>query len=223
MAAGAAASAAAMLQQDYRTVAVRLDREVAFRAAEAALLDGEAELQGGWSSGDAGFTTQWPASGLCGEGKRQHHCTPAPGQVPRWKPWLVPAFPLMGGLASRGDIGAAFGTITGATVPVIPPEMGGGLAPPRYLIERLGAAPAGYPPGSVRFRITALGSGRVAGGGAGAGPTAASIAAPTARAVLQSEWVASARPLEIAAASGPPSGPPSGRVAWRELIPEPRR
>ncbi|MGY8523809.1 pilus assembly PilX family protein [Paracidovorax citrulli] len=220
MAAGAAASAAAMLQQDYRTIAVRLDREVAFRAAEAALLDGEAELQRGWSSGGTGFSTQWPAPGLCGQGPRRHHCTPAAGQVPRWGPWLVPAFAPVEGLASRGSPGAGFGTITGATFPAIPPEMGGGLAPPRYLIERLGAAPASYPAGSVRFRITAIASGRVAGAGAGpAGAESGPIAAPTARAILQSEWVASARPPDIAAASAPPSG----RVAWRELIPEPAR
>ncbi|MBY4898164.1 pilus assembly protein [Cupriavidus sp. AU9028] len=203
IAAGAAASALSLLQQGYRSVGLQLDREVAFRAAEAALLDGQAELLALASGKNHEAGRQWPAPGACGAGARRHHCTPAPGRPAAWAPWMTPTG---GTVALAAGIGTAFGAVTGAVVPTIAPDMGGPLVPPRYLIEHLGDAPAPYPAGAQRYRITALGFGRSPG----------RTVAPVARVVLQSEWIGS-----IPQAPGATLDRTSRRIAWRELIPEP--
>lgn len=197
-----------LLMAGHQAVGQRLEREIAFRGAEVALLDGENHLAR-TTAATAGTAASaataladdrlaaWPAPGRCGTQAQRGLCSPVAGQLPPWQVWMDGALP-----ADR--IGVPVGNVTGATLPVIPPEMAGATTVPRYLIERLplkgpgASAPAGVPP--RRYRITALGQGRD----------------PAVRVVLQTEWIDAAPPSKAA------SQPARGRVqrlGWRELVP----
>jgi Tfp pilus assembly protein PilX len=149
----AAISAAAMhLLLAGRTMTSQwLDREIAFRAAEVALLDAEADLIAATTDHGSARLASWPQPGACGTGPQQGLCR-ADGDVSAWLPWLS-------GDAPNGT-GIALGAFTGATMPALPDGVIGATTPPRYLIEVLengtGMLAGMWP----RFRITALGLGR---------------------------------------------------------------
>ncbi|XQU68370.1 Pilus assembly protein [Cupriavidus sp. H18C1] len=144
----------------------------------------------------------WPAPGHCGTQAQRGLCSPAPGRPPAWRAWMDQAPPAHG-------IGVPVGNVTGATLPIIPPDMAGATTVPRYLIERLppkntgGSAPAGMP--AQRYRITALGQGRD----------------PAARVVLQTEWIDAegSDPSSRRAAASHPEAARVRRLGWRELVP----
>lgn len=134
--------------------AQQLDREIAFRSAEAALLDAEADLLAAITS-DGDRLAHWPAPGTCASGAQSGLCR-ADGDRSAWLAWI------------DGDVtnsvGVALGTFTGASLPTLPDDVIGATALSRYVIEILddrseqGAEQvAGMWP---RFRITALGMGR---------------------------------------------------------------
>ncbi|MGO4325613.1 hypothetical protein AB4Z48_07300 [Cupriavidus sp. 2TAF22] len=142
----------------------QLDREIAFRAAETGLLDAEADLLQALRAGNAGADARlgtWPPAGQCGQGPRLGLCRPGVGLPPAWDDWLD---------ARGADVatGVAMGAFTGTTLPVLPPDVAGANALPRYVVELLHERPAGewltpgYASGGprLRFRITALGAGR---------------------------------------------------------------
>ncbi|KAI3590115.1 Type IV fimbrial biogenesis protein PilX [Cupriavidus sp. U2] len=128
-----------------------LDREIAFRAAEAALHDAEADLIAAIASGSARLAS-WPAPGTCADGAQGGICM-ADGDHRVWQAWLDGD---VGGAAAI--IGVALGTFTGAQLPVLPAAVIGATTLPRYLIEIRDDPPAaGMWP---RMRIVALGMGR---------------------------------------------------------------
>lgn len=140
----------------------RLDREIAFRAAEVALLDAEAELLAAAAGRDDGVRLgNWPAPGACGTGAQLGLCRPAPDMAPVWHAWLR-------GDGRPGDIGVPLGTFTGARLPPLPEGAAGTVVLPRYVVELTSQRPAGerldvgggesvrHP----RLRITAMGQGR---------------------------------------------------------------
>ena len=183
------------------TVSLRLEREVAFRHAEAALIDAEADLLASLAGTPSGRLSPLPAAGACGRAAQQGICTPAAQIEPPWVSWLAPTVPATAGPA------VDFGAFTGSRAPAIPADMGGATQPPRYLIEPL-PLPTGAP--SRTFRITALGQGRD----------------PAVRVVLQTHWVApaSATPVPLAGTAYEVTDDGSrriGRVGWRELVPVP--
>ncbi|QYY32360.1 MULTISPECIES: pilus assembly PilX family protein [Cupriavidus] len=137
---------------------LQLDREIAFRAAEVALLDGEADLMAAMAgNGPPDRLDPVPASGACGRGMQAGICVPATGSLPVWQAWLS-------GTASADDIGVPFGTFTGKTMPVLPQGIAGTTIPPRYIAEWVGdgAAPMEYGRQTAmpRLRVTAIGFGR---------------------------------------------------------------
>lgn len=125
-----------------------LDREIAFRAAEAALLDAEADILAAIrTEGDR--LAAWPAPGTCADGAQRGLCM-ADGDRRVWQRWLD-------GEAAP-ELGVALGTFTGARLPPLPDGVVGATALPRYLIEIRDEPPA---PGMwPRMRIVALGAGR---------------------------------------------------------------
>ena len=125
-----------------------LDREIAFRAAEAALRDAEADLLAAIAA-DAERIATWPAAGTCGLGAQRGLCA-ADGDRSAWRAWLDGTAP--------GDLGIPVGTYPGATLPALPDGVIGATVAPRYLIEIMDDPPAsGMWP---RMRIVALGLGR---------------------------------------------------------------
>lgn len=115
-------------------VSHHLDRQIAFRAAEVALLDAEADVIAALSAGNPRMAS-WPAAGA----------TPAP-----WQPWLD-------GDPDALTSASTFGAFTGARMPVLPAGVAGATVPPRYLVEILNDGVPGERP---RFRVTSLGIGR---------------------------------------------------------------
>ena len=96
----------------------QLEQEIAFRAAETALLDAEAELMAALSNGASGVDARlaaWPPPGQCGTGPQRGLCRPAPNMPPPWVGWLD---------SRRADeaTGIAMGTFSGVTLPALPPE-----------------------------------------------------------------------------------------------------
>ncbi len=85
----AASTAAATLQFMLSTrqlATLQLDREIAFRAAEVALLDGEADLLAAAAGGGRPDRLDpLPARGTCGKGMQAGVCMPAPGSMPVWQ------------------------------------------------------------------------------------------------------------------------------------------
>lgn len=158
--------------------AYQLEREIAFRAAEAALLDAEADLLLALRAGATGADPRlaaWPPPGQCAGGAQRGLCRPAPGMPPVWNDWLDARGP-------DAATGIAAGTFTGIALPALPAGVAGAAALPRYVIELLHERPPGawLTPGygdagkntKPRFRITALGAGRD----------------PAVRALLQTEF-----------------------------------
>lgn len=150
-----AACVAAMqfLHASRQLAALQQDREIAFRTAEAALRDAEADLLAAAAS-NPDRLAHWPAPGQCGTQAQRGICRPGDGR-PAWWPWIEGAPP------DRAPA-LPFGTITGARMPVFPGGMAGVTRPPHYLIEVLehpAHALAGVSHWPL-FRITALGQGR---------------------------------------------------------------
>lgn len=124
-----------------------IDREIAMRAAEVALLDAEADVLAALARG-GGRLLQWPAAGSCAEGAARGLCVPGQHAPPIWWRWLD-GQPLAEA--------ATFGAFTGARMPTLPAGVAGATTPPRYVLEPIGEGMPGHPP---RFRVTALGFGR---------------------------------------------------------------
>ncbi|WP_454722415.1 MULTISPECIES: pilus assembly protein [Cupriavidus] len=161
-----------------QVAAYQIEQEIAFRAAETALLDAEADLllalRDGATGNDARLAA-WPPPGRCADGAQRGLCRPAPDMPPVWNDWLDARGP-------DAATGIAAGTFTGAALPALPAGVAGATTLPRYVIELLHARPPGAwltpgygdagQDGAPRFRITALGSGRD----------------PAVRALLQTEF-----------------------------------
>ncbi|WP_029045454.1 pilus assembly protein [Cupriavidus sp. amp6] len=157
-----AAATLQMLMAGRQLTVMQLDREIAFRAAEVALLDGEADLLAAAAGkGQSGRLDPMPEPGHCGTGLQAGICLPAAGGTPVWQPWLLAG-------ADADAVGVPLGRFTGATLPVLPPGTAGTRDLPRYVAELLDQAPAGHAvadspatsqPGP-RIRITAIGFGR---------------------------------------------------------------
>lgn len=132
-------------------VAGHLDRQLAFRAAEVALLDAEADILAALAPGSM-RQAHWLAAEGCGEQAQLGVCRhTTDGTPPPWHRWLD------GEIAAATTLGVAFGTLSGARMPQLPAGVVGVTTPPRYLLEILSEGTAGTLP---RFRVTALGTGR---------------------------------------------------------------
>lgn len=146
----AGAAAVHFLLTGRQLASLQMDREIAFRAAEAALVDAETDLIAAAASGNERLAVS-PSPGECADGVRRGICM-AGGEHSPWQAWLD-------GDASS-EIGIALGTFTGAQLPELPPDVIGATRLPRYLIEVLDnpsdATQAMWP----RMRIVALGYGR---------------------------------------------------------------
>lgn len=198
-----ASALVSLMAAAHHAVYWRLEREIAFRHAEVALADAEADLRAAFDDPRRRRLSPFPVPGTCGTGMQQGLCMPSPAIAPPWERWLAPD------MQASPNIGVALGRFTGTQVPAIAGEAGGGAPPPRYLIEVLDArAPSGsaFVAGSddamplpMAFRITAIGYGRE----------------PAVRAVLQTEWLG---PRKSTPAH---DRQPSGRFSWRELVPTP--
>jgi len=196
--------------------AARMERErvVARAAAEAALADAEADIEGGnlpssaraaWFAGGGGGNSGGTGSagsggfaGGCGRGSQDLGlCLPAaPSSPPLWQ-----AIDLDG---ENDTPVVPYGRYTGATLAI-----GGGILParlPAYLVEQLKPAGAG-PPAHHLYRITAIGFGT----------------RPATRIVLQAVYrkptVPAAAPPAGPGGAGTSAGtaPPAGRISWREV------
>ncbi|HCY16425.1 MAG TPA: hypothetical protein DHV21_10700 [Curvibacter sp.] len=141
--------------------ATRFDRDtqIAFQAAEAALLDAEFDIRGPNTSASQRLSTFTSSSGLgfidgCGTGTARGLCMPAAsGQKPVW--YTVDFTD-----ESNGAKTVKFGDFTGRTFATgstgVRPE-----APPRYIIEAIPDAAGGSSASTQRtlFRVTAMGFG----------------------------------------------------------------
>jgi Tfp pilus assembly protein PilX len=176
------------------------DRQIALHAAQAALQDGERDIEGGadpaspraalFAPGSAGFVG---FVGGCGQGAASANlglCLPAPAPAaPVWQEI---------DLAGADATTVPYGRFTGAVMAVA-----GGPLPtrlPRYIIERVALAGAAASDGTF-YRVTAIGFG----------------SRDTTRVVLQSYY---RRPLAGAPAPAPPAAlpiAPAGRISWREI------
>jgi type IV pilus assembly protein PilX len=145
---GIGVAATHFLLSGRQLVSQPLDREIAFRAAEAALHDAEADLLAAIAT-DSPRLTAWPAPGTCAEAAQRGICM-ADGDRSVWRAWLDGA--------AAADIGVALGTFTGAALPLLSAGTIGATVLPRYLIEILDETPA--PDMWPRMRIVALGIGR---------------------------------------------------------------
>lgn len=150
----ASVCAAAMhfLHAGRQLAGLQLDREIAFRAAEAALLDAEADLLAATTSPHPRLAS-WPAAGHCGLEAQRGICLASAGQ-PAWWPWLEGGPP-------ESVPALSIGAFTGVRMPDLPEGVAGATHPPRYLIEVVDhhqtlAGTTQWP----RFRMTALGLGR---------------------------------------------------------------
>lgn len=104
-----------------QVAAYQLAREIAFRAAETALLDAEAELLAALRAGSAGADARlaaWPSPGQCGRGAQLGLCRPDANVPAPWEDRLA---------AHRPDegVGIAVGTFSSATLPDLPAGAGG--------------------------------------------------------------------------------------------------
>ena len=144
------AAAVHFLLAGRQLASLQLDREIAFRAAEAALKDAEADLIAA-TAPDSLRLAAWPSPGTCADGAQRGICWPQ-GDRSAWQAWRD-------GQATE-DIGVAVGTFTGAQLPELPTDVIGANKLPRYLIEivagEVGPGHGMWP----RMRIVALGMGR---------------------------------------------------------------
>lgn len=135
----------------------QLDREIALRAAEAALLDAETDLLQATSHDNSARLLAWPAPGTCAEGAQRGLCRAA-GDQSAWQAWID------GAVDDADDaIGVPLGTFTGAQLPALPSDVIGANTLPRYLIEVRDDVAQGTSSGQPSwpmFRIAALGFGR---------------------------------------------------------------
>ncbi|MDQ0141641.1 pilus assembly PilX family protein [Cupriavidus necator] len=156
-----AAATLHMLLSGRQLAVMQRERELAFRAAEAALRDGEAELLAASSLDTQDRLGLLPAPGRCGSGQQAGICRPALTGSPVWQPWLRAD-------AEVDAIGVPLGRFTGAALPAPLAGAGATAQPPRYVAEILDETPAGYsvPDPAValvpapRMRVTAVGFGR---------------------------------------------------------------
>lgn len=218
------------------------ERMLARAAAEAALLDAQADIAGGAQPGSE--RAGWFAAGTggfadgCGRGNQDLGlCLPAAAAMPA--AWQAADL-----AAPDSPVRVPYGRYTGAVFAV-----GGGTLPvrlPGYLIERLTPAGVGPPAGTV-YRITAMGFGTretvqvvlqalyrklppaAASGGSGTGagtgtgtdsgpgPGSASgtgtETGPTQGAGANGGGTSSGNPPGPA----PAAEPPAGRIGWREV------
>lgn len=223
------------------------ERMLARAAAEAALLDAQADIAGGAQPGSE--RAAWFAAGTggfpdgCGRGSQDLGlCLPAPPARPA--AWQAAEL-----AAADSPVRVPYGRYTGAAFAV-----GGATAPvrlPGYLVERLAPAGAGPPAGSV-YRITAIGFGTretvqvvlqalyrrlppaaASGDGSvtgadtdtGSGPgrgtgTSGGSGAGTDTAQdtgADGSGTSAGPPPGPPQAAEPAANPPSGRIAWREV------
>lgn len=138
------------------------DRHIAFQAAEAALADGERDIEGGSdpASARAALFAEESALGFadgCGRGQAVNRGLCAHATAPAPAAWQAAA---LGDADAAYAPGVAYGTFTGARMPT-----GRGTLPkrlPRYLIELMPFARAGEDAGRRSgnfYRITAMGFG----------------------------------------------------------------
>ncbi len=135
------------------------DQQIAFQAAEAALIDAEFDIRGPNTSGSqrmASFTSTGGVGFMngCGTGTSRGLCLPAAdGQKPAW-------YSVDFTDESSGAKTAKFGDFTGRTLSTgtigIRPEM-----PPRYIIEVIPDNTPGSSASTPKklFRVTAMGFG----------------------------------------------------------------
>ncbi|NYH98112.1 pilus assembly PilX family protein [Cupriavidus plantarum] len=144
-----------------------IDREIAMRAAEVALVDAEADVLAALAQG-GGRLLHWPAAGTCAEGAGQGLCVPAHARTPAWWRWLeghdVPEAAVVGTFtgAFTGTFASTFASplpsaLTGTALPALPAGVAGATILPRYVLEPISDGMPGQLP---RFRVTALGFGR---------------------------------------------------------------
>jgi type IV pilus assembly protein PilX len=183
------------------TARMARERIVARAAAEAALADAEADIEGGaspssaraawFAGGDAGGGGTGDGNGSSGSGGLPEGCGQGSQDLGLCLPAAPPSPPLWQAIDLAGEDGVPvvpYGAYTGATL-----ATGGGILParlPAYLIEKLEPAAAG-PPAHHLYRITAIGFGT----------------RPAIRVVLQAVY---RKPAAPAAA-------PAGRIGWREI------
>lgn len=129
--------------------AAHVEHQLAFRAAEVALLDAEADILAALAP-DSMRLAHWPAADTCGEQAESGWCRHVPNGTPPWHRWRE-------GESAASPLGVTFGTRSGARMPQLPAGVIGATTPPRYLLEILSEGAAGTLP---RFRVTALGIGR---------------------------------------------------------------
>lgn len=155
-------SAAQMALQGERSARGERDRQIAFQAAEEALMDAEHDIEG--LPGAPGRSTLFAADSAAGftEGCASGEpglCLPAASGAP--PVWLSTDL----GVADSAAGTVAYGQFTGAGM-----QTGAGFLPfrrPRYLIELLPfrqpgeevGAPAGEPAAGYLYRVTAIGFG----------------------------------------------------------------
>ena len=155
-------SAAQMALQGERSARGERDRQIAFQAAEEALMDAEHDIEG--LPGAPGRSTLFAADSAAGfaegcAGGEPGLCLPAASGVP--PVWLSTDL----GVADSAAGTVAYGQFTGASM-----QTGAGFLPfrrPRYLIELLPFHPpgeeveasAGEPAAGYLYRVTAIGFG----------------------------------------------------------------
>lgn len=205
------------------------ERLLARAAAEAALLDAQADIAGGAQPGSE--RAGWFAAGAggfldgCGHGGQDLGlCLPAAAAKPA--AWQAADL-----AAPDSPVRVPYGRYTGALF-----AAGGGMLParlPGYLIERLAPGGAGPPAGTV-YRITAIGFGtretvqvvlqalyRRLPPGPGSAGTGADAGAGTGTGTAQESGAEGSPPSDEppgpAQPPDPPPEPPAGRIAWREV------
>ena len=157
-------SAAQMALQGERSARGERDRQIAFQAAEEALMDAEHDIEGEGSPGAPGRSSLFAADSAAGfaegcAGGEPGLCLPAASGAP--PVWLSKDL----GLADSAAGTVAYGQFTGASM-----QTGAGFLPfrrPRYLIELLpfhrpgeeAGASAGEPAAGYLYRVTAIGFG----------------------------------------------------------------
>ena len=155
-------SAAQMALQGERSARGERDRQIAFQAAEEALMDAEHDIEG--LPGAPGRSALFAADSAAGfaegcAGGEPGLCLPAAGGAP--PVWLSTDL----GTADSAGGTVAYGQFTGAAM-----QTGAGLLPfrrPRYLIELLpfhapgeeAGTSAGEPAAAYLYRVTAIGFG----------------------------------------------------------------
>ncbi|HEU4816802.1 pilus assembly PilX family protein [Janthinobacterium sp.] len=159
-------SAAQMALQGEKAARGERDRQIAFQAAEEALVDAQNDIEGlPGAPGRSSLFAPGSAAGFadgCGEGGALGLCLPAPPEAPAL--WL--SMDLDGAEGGSSSRAVPYGQFTGAVM-----QTGQGFLPsrrPRYLIELLPFHPPGAQAAAMAggmatesyvYRITAIGFG----------------------------------------------------------------